>query len=143
MFMSAGRPSKFKPEFNEQVEKLCKLGATDDQIADFFNVTKQTVNNWKKDYPEFFDSIKKAKIEADNEIAKSLFHRAKGYTHDDIVITNYQGNITMTPVIKNYPPDTTAAIFWLKNRQPSMWRDKQEVEHSSKEPTGFKIKIIE
>ena len=45
-------------------------------------------------------------------------------------ISNYQGQVTLTPIIKHYPPDTTAAIFWLKNRKTDQWRDKQDVEHS-------------
>ncbi len=71
---------------------------------------------------------KKGKEIADAEVAKALYRRALGYEHPDVHITNYQGEITETEIIKYYPPDTAAAFIWLKNR--SGWRDKQEVEHS-------------
>jgi len=49
-----GRPTKYKPEYDAQALKLCRLGATDEQLADFFNTTFQTINNWKKAHPSFF-----------------------------------------------------------------------------------------
>lgn len=122
-----GRPTKYKEEYNEQVYKLCLLGAIDDELADFFDVDVSTINNWKIDYPEFFESIKRGKSLADANVASKLYHRATGYEHPDVDIKMYEGDIIETPLIKHYPPDTTAAIFWLKNRNPAKWRDKQEV----------------
>lgn len=124
--MAGGRPTKYKPEYNEQVIKLCYLGATDQQIADFFNVSKATINTWKKEYPQFLDSLKEGKENADAVIAQSLFHRAKGFSHPDTHISNYQGDITKTEITKQYAPDVTACIFWLKNRSPN-WSDRKEV----------------
>ncbi len=128
----AGRPTSYKPEYNEQVFKLCLLGATDADIADFFEVTETTINNWKIDYPEFFESIKSGKQKADSTVAESLYKRANGYEHEDVDIKMYDGEIIQTKLIKHYPPDTTAAIFWLKNRKPAVWRDKHEVDHTTK-----------
>lgn len=68
---------------------------------------------------------------ADAAVASKLFHRATGYEHPEDDIRAVNGEIVITPTIKHYPPDTTAAIFWLKNRQPAKWRDKQEVDHTS------------
>lgn len=132
------------PEYAEQGRKLCLLGATDDQIADFFEVSKRTINNWKADFPEFLHSLKRGKLIADSIIAESLFHRAKGYTTTETITASFQGLITDTKeVVKHYAPDTTAAIFWLKNRQPEFWRDKQEIDLSGKvqiQPiTGMRI----
>ena len=127
----AGAPTKYKEEFNEQVYKLCLLGAIDEKIADFFDVCVDTINEWKKIYPEFSVSIKRGKQFADAEIASALFHRAKGYEHPDVDLKMYDGNIIETEIIKHYPPDTTAAIFWLKNRNSKEWRDKQEVENTN------------
>lgn len=107
-----GRPSSFKPEFVEQAHSLALLGATDADLADFFDVTPQTINNWKKDFQEFFDALKAGKSLADAKVAKSLFQRAVGYDIGD----------------KHYPSDTTAAIFWLKNRRRQDWRDVHQVE---------------
>lgn len=121
-----GRPTKYEPSFNKQVVKLCRLGATDKEIADFFNVCEKTINNWKTDYPEFLQSIKKGKIEADMKVANSLFKRATGYEHKEDKIFNANGEPLIVPTIKHYPPDPTAIIFWLKNRQPNTWRDKKD-----------------
>lgn len=132
--MPAGRPSEFKEEYSQQAEKLCKLGATDAEMADFFNVTEQTINNWKGDFPEFFESIKRGKIMADSNVAERLYQRALGFEHDSeeikVLSVGKESVIERVPIRKIYPPDPTAAIFWLKNRRPKEWRDKQEVEQS-------------
>ena len=128
---AGGRPSKYKKEYNKQVRKLCLLGATDVEIANFFEVDVSTINNWKIEYPKFFESIKEGKEMADAEVANKLYHRALGYEHIDTKFATFEGKITDTKeYIKHYAPDPTAAIFWLKNRQSAKWRDKQEVEHS-------------
>lgn len=123
-----GRPSKYDPGFNFQVEKLAKLGATDEEIANFFDVSESTINLWKIEHPEFSESIKAGKIQADANVAHSLYHRAIGYEHEDIDIRVVDKEIVETPLIKYYPPDPTAAIFWLKNRRPKDWRDKHDIE---------------
>jgi len=128
----AGRPTKYKPEYNDQTYKLCLLGATDKEIANFFEVDEATINRWKLDHPEFCESLKGGKEKADAEVGNKLFERATGYKHKDIYITQFKGEIIKEDIIKHYPPDTTAAIFWLKNRQSAKWRDKQEIEHSGK-----------
>lgn len=121
-----GRPSKYKEEYAEQARKLCLLGATDAKLADFFEVDEATINRWKHDFPEFCKSLKAGKMQADAEIAESLFNRAKGYIAPDIDIKMYEGQIIETPYMKHYPPDATSMIFWLKNRQPDLWREKRE-----------------
>ncbi|EKN4845806.1 terminase [Yersinia enterocolitica] len=125
-----GRPTAYKDEYAEQARKLCLLGHTDAELAEFFEVSEQTINAWKKAQPDFLESIKKGKAFADSEVASKLFHRATGYEHPEDDIRAVEGAIVITPTIKRYPPDTAAAIFWLKNRQRDKWRDKQEVEHS-------------
>lgn len=128
----AGRPTPYKQEYCEQVEKLCKLGATDKEIAGFFCVVESTINKWKLEHSEFSESIKKGKVLADANVAERLYQRAMGYEHDSEeikVVSDGPGagsSIERVPVRKIYPPDTTAAIFWLKNRQKANWRDKQE-----------------
>jgi len=126
-----GRPTAYKSEYNDQVFKLCLLGATDVELADFFNVCEKTINNWKEKEPEFLQSLRRGKDQADAKVADSLYNRALGYSHPETKIASHEGVITDTKeVIKHLPPDTTAAIFWLKNRQSKNWRDKQDVEHS-------------
>lgn len=129
-----GRPSQYRPEFADQARKLCLLGATDAKLADFFGVTETTVNTWKRAHAAFGAAVKAGKEAADAEIAEALFHRAKGYEHpeDDIrTVSVGKGfsEIVITPTTKHYPPDTQAASLWLRNRQPDLWKEKQEVEH--------------
>lgn len=130
--MPAGRPTKYKSEYAEQAFKLCLLGATDDRLADFFEVAESTLHLWKKENPEFSEAIKRGKDEADAKVAESLYNRALGYSHPEDKIFNVQGKggpePMIVPTIKHYPPDATSAIFWLKNRQKEKWRDKTEVE---------------
>lgn len=128
--MPAGRPTKYKPEFAKEAMKLCKLGATDAQLADFFEVAISTIALWKVQHPEFSDAIKVPKAEADERVEQSLYRRAMGYEHDEVDIRVVDKEVIQTPIRKYYPPDSTALIFWLKNRKPGDWRDKVETEHS-------------
>jgi hypothetical protein len=123
-----GRPSAYKAEYAEQAYKLCLLGATDAKMADFFGVSEQTINAWKLAHPNFLESITRGKDGADAEIAAALFHRAKGYSHPEVDIKVVAAEIVQTPLTKHYPPDTQAASLWLRNRQPKLWRDKQDME---------------
>lgn len=131
----AGRPTDYREAYNEQARKLCLLGYTDKELAEFFSVSEQTLNAWKTAHPEFLESLRAGKEVADAEIAASLYQRALGYEHpeDDIRTVSDGGgtsSIVITPTIKRYPPDTKAAQIWLTNRQRHKWRDKQEVEHT-------------
>lgn len=128
--MPAGRPTKFKPEFVEQATKLCALGATDEDLADFFSVSIRTINNWKAENKEFLHALKAGKDQADDRVERSLYQRAVGYSYDAVHFSSFQGAVTETPYREHCPPDTTAQIFWLKNRRPEDWRDKQEIAHS-------------
>lgn len=123
-----GRPSKYQDAFPEQARKLCLLGATDPELADFFEVNVDTIHEWKKVHPEFSDAIKSGKVQADANVADRLYQRAMGFEHPEVHISNYQGQITQTPITKIYAPDTTAGIFWLKNRQRIYWPDRQLVD---------------
>jgi hypothetical protein len=125
-----GRPTSYRAEYAEQAYKLCLLGATDGKMGDFFGVSEQTINAWKLAHADFLESITRGKDGADAEIASALFHRAKGYSHPEVDIKVIASEIVQTPLTKHYPPDTQAASLWLRNRQPVLWRDKQEVEHS-------------
>lgn len=121
-----GQPTKYKPEYAEQVYKLCLLKATDRQLADFFEVNELTINRWKKAHPDFCKSLKKGKLIADATIAESLYERARGYSHpEDKIFCNKDGEVTTVETTKHYPPDTAAAFIWLKNR--AAWSDKQQI----------------
>ncbi|GLS19894.1 hypothetical protein GCM10007874_29110 [Labrys miyagiensis] len=124
-----GRPTKYDPAFAKQAAKLCKLGATDAELADFFEVSIRTVERWRGEHPEFCRAVKVAKAVADQRVERSLYQRAIGYSHDAVKITQNGGDVITKEYREIYPPDTAACIFWLKNRDKDRWRDKQEVEH--------------
>ena len=124
-----GRKSAYKEEYNQLAENYALLGATDKEMADLFSVTERTLNQWKKDYPEFLQSLKKGKNIADANVASRLYNRAIGYDCKATKFATSEGKITDSKeYIEHYPPDTTAAIFWLKNRHAENWRDKKEVD---------------
>lgn len=131
----AGRPTDYKEEYCVQVEKLCKLGATDKEIADFFEVDESTVNRWKLEYPEFCESIKKGKIIADAEVAESLYKKATGFTNEEVKIFQSDGKPLIVPFTAYYPPDTAAINIWLKNRRGRV--DKGAQRWADKVETGF------
>ncbi|SPA24570.1 conserved hypothetical protein [Cupriavidus taiwanensis] len=140
------RPSEYKAEYAEQAYKLCLLGATDKELADFFQVTEQTVNNWKKAQPEFFESITRGKMMADAQVAESLFKRALGYSHQAEKIMVVAGTVQREEYTEHYPPDTPAASLWLRNRQPEKWRDRQQTELTGKDGenlfAGIKVTFV-
>ena len=138
--MPAGRPSKYRPEFCEQAKKLVALGATDLQLANFFEVSEQTIYTWKQNYSEFLEALKLSKELCDSQVERSLFQRAMGYSHPEVKVFQSNGEIITHEVIKHYPPDTTAMIFWLKNRNPQEWRDR--VEHTGKDGGAIEIADI-
>lgn len=109
--MPGGRPTKYEPKFADEAKKLCELGARDVDIAEFFDVCVRTIYRWQSEHPEFCHALKIAKEEADNRVERALYQRALGYT------------IKEGDNEKHVPPDTTAAIFWLKNRKKDEWRD--------------------
>jgi len=130
MAKATGRPSSYKPEYADQARKLCLLGSTDGELADFFEVSEQTINAWKTAHSEFLESIKRGKAQADSDVADRLYQRAMGYEHAEVDIRVIDHQIIKTPITKIYAPDPTAAIFWLKNRQRAKWRDKVDTEVS-------------
>ena len=131
-----GQPTKFSESYIPQLIKLCEIfGATDKQIAAFYDVTEQTINNWKLQQPKFFESLKLAKEVADNTVVQSLYKRAVGFKRKkDVVIDGAPLELE-----EELPPDPTSCIFWLKNRKPQEWRDKVEQEHTG----GINISIVE
>lgn len=130
--MGAGRPTDYKPEYAEQAAKLCALGATDIELADFFGVDVRTVYRWKHKHDEFCQALNAGKEKADERVINSLYHRAIGYEQDEVKIFMPAGADApvYAPFRAKVAPDVTAAIFWLKNRKPDDWRDKQEHQHA-------------
>ena len=85
------RPTKYQEAYAEQARKLCLLGYTDAELADFFEVSESTINKWKLDYPKFSETIKKGKAVADAEVSDRLYQRAMGFVAPDIdTLRKYQ-----------------------------------------------------
>ncbi len=122
-----GRPTRYKKEYAKQAKHFCELGATDAQLATFFDVSESTLNLWKLKYPEFSESLKLGKEIPNNNVERSLYNRAMGYSHEQDDIRVIRDEIVITKTVKHYPPDSTAAIFFLKNRIPKDYKDKHEV----------------
>lgn len=128
-----GRPSKYDPKFAKQVEKLCALGATDAELADFFGVSTVTLNAWKVEHPEFLSALKGSKEVYDDRVERSLRSRALGYSYDAVKFHVVKGKVIQTAYREHVPPDVTACIFWLKNRKKDEWRDRTHHELTGKD----------
>lgn len=128
-----GRPTLYDPKYVRLAEAHCKLGATTADLAEMFGVTTVTIEKWANTHQEFAESMKKGKTAWDDRVERSLAQRAIGYTADiEEVKVGRDGEIIRYTVRKHFPPDTTACIFWLKNRRREQWRDVQDHNHSGK-----------
>ncbi len=128
-----GRPAKYKPEYAEQAFQCCSVfGADDVKLAEYFKTSVATIYNWKNKNPEFLEALKKGKEFYDTQgVENALLKRALGYTLTLVKQkTTKDGDVVDCDEEVHVAPDVTAQIFWLKNRQPERWRDKQEIEHS-------------
>jgi hypothetical protein len=144
----AGRPSKYESHVKPKlllIEAWARDGLILDDIANNLNIAKSTLCEYQNQYTELSDSLKRGKEEVDIIVENSLFKRALGYDFEEVTqeplynpitgepILDEQGNhkIAVTKIVrKQVVPDTTAQIFWLKNRKSKEWRDRHEVEHS-------------
>lgn len=135
-----GRPTKYKPEFAKQAVPLCEHGFTDQELADFFEVNIATLYRWKAAHPEFRDAIKNAGEIADDRVERSLYQKAIGYEQDAVKVFMPAGasDPVYAPIRERVAADTTAAIFWLKNRRKEQWRDTSRQEQTG--PDGGPVK---
>ena len=134
----AGRPSKYSKIDLAQVEIFGELGLTDVETSKALNISKATLTKYKKQYPEFIASLKKGKDVSDQKVVRSLFRRACGYSHPEVHISNFQGKITKTEIIKHYPPEVAACIYWLNNRR-NEWSNQgfRPGDEDSNKPISF------
>lgn len=130
-----GRLSKYRAEFARMARVFCGgRGATDAQLAELFDVTETTVNNWKREHPAFRKALE-AKGYADEEVVESLFRGAVGYDYEEEVATYdaKRGEWVKTTVLRHEPGNATKQVYWTKNRLRDRFRDKQEIEHEAGE----------
>jgi len=124
--MNLVEKDEFLIEKAKQAKKLCELGATDKDLAEFFEVGVTTIGKWRAKYDLFARALKTGKELADERVERALYTRAVGYDYETEKAFNDKGNIVKTTVAEHIPPDVNAAQFWLKNRRRETWRDKQE-----------------
>lgn len=135
-----GRPTDYKPEYADQAKILCdRMAATDDDLAAFFGVTTRSISNWKVKHQEFFLAIAESKGPANERVKQSLYKLATGYHYMEIEHKVVGGKLRAIEVERYVPPNAVAQTFWLKNREPDQWRDKQELEVDLKLSLGERM----
>ncbi len=137
------RPTKYKEEYAEQAKKLCELGATDAQLADFFEVDEVTINRWKVSQPEFCKSLKLGKEIPNENVKRSLYHSAMGYSHPDVDIRVVNGEIVETPIVKYYPPNPTSLVYYLKNRCRDEFTERAEDRDVIVDPVKVEVRVVD
>ena len=117
--------------------KLLEAGWTDRQLANFYDVNVCTIESWRQKDPEFKTLVEKHRRPSNRQVERTLYERATGYTIREFKRhTDKAGNVETTEIIKELPPDTTAMIFWLKNRDRKRWQDRVNLDGD-----GLKITV--
>ncbi len=124
-----GRPSLWDDKFVDVAKAMARLGAIDMDIANALGCNIRTLHRWKIEHPEFAEALEVGKEDADKIVEQSLYRRATGYTFDSEKIVTAGGVVQRVETMEHVPPDTTAAIFWLKNRKGTDWRDTKNLKH--------------
>ena len=132
-----GNPSPYHAGIPEACRLIALLGATDKEIAAILGIAVETFDGWKRRHPELLTALRRGKIVADAKVAEALYERAIGYSYEAVKIFIQDGKPLIVPCTKYLPPDTAAAIFWLKNRQPQLWGGRRSDERNSGPPTTF------
>ena len=134
-----GRPTLYREELATRAHNYALLGASDAKIVEFLGITRPTFQLWKKVHPEFATALKEGKVDADAHVARSIYHNARGYSHQAVKIYLNDGAPVYVPYVQHYPPSQAAAAYWLSHRQPDLWREIKAVEMSG--PGGGPIDI--
>ena len=120
------------PEGLLKIEGWARDGLIDEQIAQNIGIRTATMYEWKKRFPQFSEALKRGKEIVDRQVENALLKRALGYEYEEVKEKYECGVLTERTVTKKeVVPDTTAQIFWLKNRKPDKWRDKPGYEDTS------------
>ena len=119
----------YKSEFVEQARKMCQLGATDEELAEHFEVCVRTIYRWRNTHEEFAEAVVVGKEHADARVERALYSRAVGCSVERTKV--FKSASDPKPVYATYrhelPPDPNAALHWLRVRQPRKWQIHEEV----------------
>lgn len=137
-----GRPSVFKKDHIRLAKEISRFGLTDEETATVLGISLATLKIWKNKHSDFLAALNEGKDFYDNRVVRALRERSIGYSHPEekIFYNTKTGEVVRVPTTKHYPPDPTSMIFWLKNRKPKEWRDKQEMEISTP-PEGINLNL--
>lgn len=128
-----GRPrTEFSDAIVEELDRYDGLSGTATELQELLGISSTVFYRWLKDEPKFGDAVKRVRARADQKVENAFFKRAIGYDYVETANRTEEGvegvKVTETIVNKHVVPDAGAALNWLKNRQPDVWRDKQIVE---------------
>jgi hypothetical protein len=123
--MPGGRPILYKPENADIARLACMLGATNDTLADRFEVSPRAVDNWIAAIPEFGDAVRQGRQVADESVVSALFARATGMERKVTKAFCHKGQPITVSYTVELPPDVRACMFWLRNRRPGQWRENR------------------
>ena len=128
--MAIGKYQKWlEPDNLILIESWARNGLTDEEIAHNMGITASTLYEWKKKYSNISEALKRGKEVVDVLVENALLKRALGYEYEEVSKKFENGVLTECKITKKQVvPDTTAQIFWLKNRKPEDWRDKKDVD---------------
>jgi hypothetical protein len=129
--MPAGRPTAYKPENAEIARRACLLGATNEDLAERFEVSRTTIDNWIASIPDFSAAVKQGRQVADEAVVAALLARAIGMEHKSTKVFCQNGQPVTAEYMQYFPPDMRACMFWLRNRSPAHWRENRPVARGS------------
>jgi hypothetical protein len=123
-----GRPSEYESSFARIAKEMCRMGATNHELAAAFGVTTRTIISWTHKHKAFARACMLGKKAADDRVERSLYERAVGYTFESEKVFQHEGHVVRAEIVEHVPPDVSAAAKWLHNRRPERWREKQHID---------------
>ena len=120
---ATGRPTLFDPDMCEQAHNYCLLGATNDELAEFFDVSPRTIDRWIAERADFGDAVHSGRVAADARVARAFMAARSVTTAPSSVRSSYRGELKTVTSTIHYPANVQACIFWLRNRRRQTWRD--------------------
>lgn len=150
--MSTTRRGKYTDWITEEglikIEGWARDGLIDEQIAHNIGIARSTLAGWKNSYPVIAEALKRGKEVVDREVENALYNRALGYTYADeqeTIEEDHEGELVSkktTSQTRHVSGDTTAMIFWLKNRKPEQWRDRKQLDVSGEVNIEDRAKVF-